>query len=144
MKRRIPLFGVLLLTLTTPEAQAHHSFSMFDQAVLRKLNGTVQKLEWVNPHTWVHVSAVDEAGKPITWSFEAGSVAQLIAQGWKQDSLRAGDRIEIGFHPLKDGSYGGQVLAVRRPDGEWLCQGRGRPLLGRAPLNYPPCFTGGN
>jgi hypothetical protein len=105
-------------------ATAHHSFAMFDHAVTIKLNGTVKQVEWVNPHSWIHMVTTDAAGKEITWSFEAGSVAQLIQEGWKQDSVRAGDKVEMTYHPLKDGSFGGQVLLVKLPSGVTLCQGR--------------------
>ena len=104
-------------------ASAHHSFAMFDHAKRSTLSGTVKDFEWINPHTWVHLTTVDATGKQTTWSFEAGSVRQLVAAGWKQDSLKVGDKIEMTFHPLKDGSYGGQILTVMLPNGSKLSQG---------------------
>ena len=59
----------------------------------------------------------------MTWSFEAGSTGQLAMSGWKADTLKLGDKIALGFHPLKDGSNGGQLLRVTLPDGTELCQG---------------------
>jgi hypothetical protein len=119
-------------------AEAHHSFAMFDHAKIIKKTGTVKELEWLNPHSWLHV-AVTENGKTITWSFEAGSIGQMTTSGWQRDSVKAGDKIEIGFHPLKDGSFGGQVLTVLAPDGKTYCQGLaagcgGGPGGGRALL----------
>jgi hypothetical protein len=105
-------------------AAAHHSFAMFDHAKTVKLTGQVKEVEWINPHTWIHMTAPGKDGKPVTWSFEAGSIGQLVAAGWKKDDVKVGERIEMGFHPLKDGSYGGQVLTVALPDGRSLCQGR--------------------
>ena len=52
-----------------------------------------------------------------TWSFEGGSVAQLGTLGWSASSLRVGDRVEIGFRPLKNGSRGGQIVSVRLANG---------------------------
>ena len=105
-------------------AGAHHSFAMFDHNKTSSLEGTVKEFEWINPHAWVHMTTTDAAGKSITWSFEAGSVGQLTQAGWKRDSIKVGDKIVMGFHPLKDGSYGGQVLTVKTPAGQTLCQGR--------------------
>jgi hypothetical protein len=84
----------------------------------------VKEFEWLNPHAWIHLTAIDANGKPVTWSFEAGSTGQLTTAGWKKDDLKVGDKIELGFHPLKDGSHGGQVLTVMTADGRKLAQGR--------------------
>ena len=122
--RAITLAGLAIGLFAAP-AYAHHSFAMFDHAKTLKLAGTVKEIEWINPHTWIHLHIVDAAGKQITWSFEAGSIGQLTTAGWKRDDIKAGDKIEMGFHPLKDGSFGGQVLSVAMANGKTLCQGRG-------------------
>jgi hypothetical protein len=105
-------------------ASAHHSFAMFDHNKTDSLVGVVKEVEWINPHVWVHLTQADAAGKSITWSFEAGSVGQLTQAGWKRDDLKVGDMVTMGYHPLKDGSHGGQVLTVKLPGGRELCQGR--------------------
>jgi hypothetical protein len=133
------LLAVSTAALLATGAEAHHSFAMFDHAKIVKLTGTVKELEWINPHSWVHV-AVTEGGKTTLWSFEAGSIGQMTVSGWQRDSVKAGDKIEIGFHPLKDGSFGGQVLTVVAPDGKTYCQGLaagcgGGPGGGRALLD---------
>jgi hypothetical protein len=139
--------GSLVLAATatalfgTP-ALAHHSFAMFDHAKLSKLSGTVKEFEWINPHAWVHMTVTDATGKTVTWSFEAGSVGQLTQAGWKRDSLKVGDRIEMGFHPLKDGSHGGQVLTVAVDNGTKLCQAHGCNADGGA-SGVPPGGRGG-
>jgi hypothetical protein len=104
-------------------ALAHHSFAMFDAKKTNTLAGTVKEFEWINPHVWLHLTAAGNDGKPVTWSFEAGGPGQLTVVGWKPDTLKPGDKITLGFHPLKDGSYGGQLLTVSFPDGKTLCQG---------------------
>ena len=118
------LFASAAALLFAAPALAHHSFAMFDHAKLQKLGGTVKELEWINPHSWVHMTTTDANGRAITWSFEAGSVGQLTTAGWKRDDLKVGDTITMGYHPLKDGSFGGQVLSVKTADGRTLCQGR--------------------
>ena len=127
----LALTGMAGFLFATP-AMSHHSFAMFDHSKITKLTGTVTEVEWINPHSWLHLSTIDAAGKTIKWSFEAGSIGQLTTAGWKRDIVKAGDKIEIGFHSLKDGSYGGQVLTVVTPSGQSLCQGLGQGCGGGA------------
>ena len=104
-------------------ALAHHSFAMFDNSTTVKVTGEVEDMEWINPHVWLHIKVPDEGGNEVVWSFEAGSPRQLGQSGWTAESVHAGDQIEVGFHPLKDGSNGGQLLEITKPDGTYLCQG---------------------
>jgi len=111
----------LALSLFAVPVFGHHSYAMFDQTQLLNLNGTVTDFEWVNPHSWLHVSITNESGTSETWSFESSSPRGLSAEGWRADSVVAGDAIEVEFHPLRDGSRGGQLLVVARSDGTKLC-----------------------
>jgi hypothetical protein len=134
MKTRFLTIGALGVLVFAVPASAHHSFAMFDHNKRSTVMGTVKDFEWINPHTWVHMTTMDASGKLQTWSFEAGSVRQLVAAGWKQDSIKVGDKIEMAFHPLKDGSYGGQILTVTLANGTKLSQGPdagGGPNRGR-------------
>ena len=117
----IAIAGVASL-LAAPAA-AHHSFAMFDANKTTALEGTVKEYEWLNPHAWIHLTVIGKDGKPQTWSFEGGSTGQLSASGWTRDTLKIGDKVTLGFHPLKDGSFGGQLLTAKLPDGKELCQG---------------------
>ena len=119
----IGVAGIALSLFAVP-ALAHHSFAMFDHDKTVTLAGTLKEYEWLNPHSWVHVMVTDPAtGKIVPYSFEAGSTSQVAARGWKIDSMKPGDKVSVTFHPLKDGSHGGQVLAVTLPDGTKLTQG---------------------
>src|SRR5205814_10338771 len=91
-------FGVagMAAALLAAPAFAHHSFSMFDQSKVLYKSGTVKQLELVNPHAWLNI-VVNDKGEPATWSFEGGSVPQLLRLGWSKDSFKAGDEIEVGF-----------------------------------------------
>ena len=83
----------------------------------------MKEFEWTNPHCWLHVTSVDATtGRMVDWSFEMGSVTQIAAQGWKVDSVKAGDKITITGHPLKDGSRGGQYRSVKLGDGRLFQQ----------------------
>ncbi len=104
-------------------ALAHHSFAMFDNTQTLNVTGTVTELAWINPHTWLHVEVADSEGNVVLWSFEASSTGRLAASGWSPDMLVAGDRVEVGFSPLRDGSPGGHLRTLVLPDGTELCNG---------------------
>jgi hypothetical protein len=101
-------------------ALAHHSFAMFDRDKAATVNGVVKEYEWTNPHVWVHVMVPDAGGKPVEWSFEMQSIAQDTRAGWRRDSVKPGDKISVEFHPLKDGTRGGQLMSAVLADGKRL------------------------
>lgn len=101
---------------------AHHSFAMFDNSKMSQVTGTVKEFEYINPHSWLHVS-VPQGNTTVTWSFEMGSVAQLVRDGWNRESVKVGDQMSVNFHPLRDGSNGGQFRTLVFADGRKLCQG---------------------
>jgi hypothetical protein len=116
--KTIALAGIAL-SIATP-AMAHHSFAMFDRDKNVTMTGIVKEFEWTNPHVWIHLTAPDAAGKPVEWSFEMQAIAQDSRLGWRSDSVKPGDRVSIDFHPLKDGSRGGQLVAATLADGKRL------------------------
>src|SRR5262245_36305275 len=102
------VLGVFLV-----QAQAHHSSSLFDKEKMITVSGTLKEFEWSNPHSWLHIVAVDPAtGLNAEWAFEMSSVSVIAAQGWKVNSVKPGDKITISGHPLKDGSHGGRYRSV--------------------------------
>ena len=118
MKLRI---AVLLAAAFAVQAQAHHSFAMFDAEKKITISGTLKEFEWTNPHCWLHVAVIDAAtGRTLDWAFEMGSIGQVAAQGWKADIVKPGDKITIEGHPMKDGSRGGQYQAATLSDGRVL------------------------
>src|SRR5438309_148718 len=125
MNIRLLGLAILVLMLFALPALAHHSFAMFDQSKVVYMTGKVKQFEWVNPHVWLHLTIASPNGSEATWSFEAGSVAQLASLGWKADSFPAGTEVKIGFRPMKDGSRGGQLMNVTLAAGQKLCSNRG-------------------
>ncbi|MEY4880114.1 MAG: hypothetical protein RJB62_1583 [Pseudomonadota bacterium] len=115
--------AALVFALAPAAALAHHSFAMFDQSRTDMITGVVEEFEYRNPHAWLHVAVTDAANESHTWSFEMGSIGQLTRDGWTQGTVAIGDQIEVGFHPLKDGSNGGQFRYLTHEDGRVLCQG---------------------
>jgi len=120
-------FGLagIAAALSAVPAFAHHSFAMFDQSQVRYLSGTVKEFELVNPHAWLQLVVADGKGNAATWSFEGGSVSQLLRLGWTKENLKPGDDVEVGYRPMKDGSRGGQLMSVKQANGQKVCSNRG-------------------
>lgn len=109
-----------LLVVAPPIAFAHHSFAMFNRDQTMSVTGMVKDYEWANPHVWIHVMVSDEKGVPREWGFEMQSIAQDSRAGWRPDSVKPGDKITIEFHPLKDGTRGGQLASAVLANGTRL------------------------
>ena len=114
--------GILLLTVA-PGSQAHHTATMFDPASPKTLNGTVREFQWTNPHCYIQLLVRNEAGVEEEWSLEMAAPMHLQRLGWRKSTLRAGDRITVTFHPLRNGGKGGEVQEATSADGRPL----GRP-----------------
>ncbi len=123
MNWKIAGYVAIAVAFVAVQAQAHHSFSMFDHEKLITVSGTLKEFEWTNPHCWLDVSVVDAAtGRTVDWAFEMGSVGQVAAQGWKAETVKPGDKITVEGHPMKDGSRGGQYQSAKLGDGRTFQQ----------------------
>jgi hypothetical protein len=111
-------------------ASAHHSFAMFDAEKTVTLTGTVKEFEWTNPHMWLYVMAPDASGKVVEYPLEMQGPGQSVKNGWKQDSVKPGDKVTVDIHPLRTGARGGQLLSVTLPSGQKLF------VTGRAPSPF--------
>jgi hypothetical protein len=99
-------------------ALAHHSFAAeYDANKPVKVSGTVTKMEWMNPHARFYVDVKDDSGKVTSWNFELGAIPTLLKQGWKKDSLKAGDQVTVEGSRNKDGSNTANARTVTLPDG---------------------------
>ena len=119
MKRCIALIlqAVCLLSPAV-SAAAHHSFAAeFDDKQPVRLEGTVVKFEFMNPHSWVHVEVKNPDGTVVQWAVETGSTNALFRQGWRKDSLRAGDHVTIDAYRAKNGTNTANARTVKLPDG---------------------------
>ena len=108
------------LALVSLPAMAHHSFAMFDREKTVTLNGVVKQFEWTNPHAWLYVMVMDDAGKAVEYPLEMQGTGQAQKNGWRPDSVKPGDKVTVAMHPLKSGSHGGQLLTVVLGDGRKL------------------------
>lgn len=125
---RSTILGLGLCGLAST-AIAHHSGAMFDQARTVTLTGTIKEYQFTNPHVWIEVMVPDAKGKPVQWSIE-GEGPQLMARiGLKPKALRAGDKVTLKAHPLRDGRPGGSFITLTLADGRVI----GAPQRAPAP-----------
>jgi len=127
MKVQVLTFAALAFSLSAGPSLAHHSFAMFDPDKTITQTGVVKEFEWTNPHVWLHIVAPDNSGKQVEWSFEMQAVAQATSGGWRPDIVKPGDKVSVEFHPLRDGSRGGELIAATLPDGKRLGSSATRP-----------------
>ena len=107
----------LFAGLALPVA-AHHSFSAeFDATKQVTLVGEVVMMEWVNPHSWLHIDVKKPDGSVERWKIEGGSPSVLFRLGWNRDSLPAGTKITVVGFQAKDGSLRASSRELRFPDG---------------------------
>jgi len=118
------------LLIAVSPVLAHHSFAAeFDQAKPVTVKGTIQKLEWVNPHAYFWVDVKDANGKMTTYAFETLSPNALARQGWDRNSLKKGEEVTVDGYlakdgtPLADGSVHANSKLVTRADGRKVFQG---------------------
>ena len=107
------------LALAAVPASAHHSYSMFDMAKTVELEATVTQFKWQNPHSFI-LADVEAPGGKERWAIEMTAPANLVQEGWKRTSLKAGDKVTIWVHPLRSGAKGGSYAGVRLVDGKTL------------------------
>jgi hypothetical protein len=100
----------ILAVVTTAAAMAipvaaHHSFAAeYDGNAPITIEGTLKKVDWVNPHSWIHVDVKDASGKVTTWRCETAPPNGLIRRGWTKSSFKLGETVKVEGFKAKDGS----------------------------------------
>ncbi len=118
------LWGACGLFAAALPLAAHHSFAAeYDAKKQVTLKGKVTQVEWINPHSWVHVDVVDESGKTVNWSCETAPPNILYRQGWRRNSIKEGDEVIIEGFAAKDASHTMTATTVQTPDGRKLLAG---------------------
>ncbi len=112
--------AVFLLVAAAPLV-AHHAFSAeFDQSKPVKIAGEITKLEWTNPHAWIHIDVKGPDGKVVPWRFEMGAPNALLRAGWSRNDIKPGTAVTISGFMARAGGTTGNAFQVRLPDGRDL------------------------
>jgi hypothetical protein len=115
------LAGLLAALLAAGPAFAHHSgAAVFDTTKKLELKGVVTKMEWTNPHAHFFLDVKDADGAVTSWNLELASPSILLRNGWKRDSLKAGDAVTVNGSPAKDNSKFGIAQSIVFADGHKL------------------------
>ena len=126
---RTKLFSVvagaaLVVSVAAVPAIAHHSFAAeFDAKRPVKMTGTVVKMEWINPHSWIHIDVKKADGKVERWMIEGGAPNALLRRGWTKKSLPEGTEIIVEGFQAKDGALRANGRDITFPDGKKLFVG---------------------
>ena len=116
--------SVLTLLVAGRPVSAHHAFSaQFDEAKPVTIKGTVTKMEWTNPHSWLFVDAISTDGKVEPWEIEFGAPNTLYRAGWAKRDLPVGAEVTISGFRSKDGRTAMASNSVTLADGRKLMGG---------------------
>jgi len=126
--------GVMMAGTPT---MAHHAFAAeFDANRPLTLKGTVTRMEWINPHSWIHIDVKNDDGTVDSWMIEGGAPQALLRRGFNKASLQPGTVILVEGYQAKDGALRGNGRDITFEDGTKLflgSSGTGAPLDGRDP-----------
>jgi hypothetical protein len=131
MKSKMPTAILTMLLLTAMPLLAHHAFNQeFDGNKPIKLTGTVKRMEWINPHSWIHLDVKGPDGKITEWMIEGGSPNALIRAGFTTASLPSGTEIIVQAFQAKDGTNKACGVDLTFTNGKRLFLGGSAPGAG--------------
>jgi hypothetical protein len=99
---------------------AHHSGAMFDRSKVVELRGTVKEYQFANPHVWIEMMVPEKNGREVQWSIEGEGPGMMARIGLGRTVLKAGDKVFVRAHPLRDGRSGGSFVSITLADGKTI------------------------
>ena len=135
MPRKIALAAVLVTLGSAGAAMAHHSFAAeFDANAPVTLKGTITKMEWINPHSWIHIDVKNPDGTVTEWMIEGGTPNTLFRRGFTREAVKAGMEITVEGYRAKNGANRANGRDLILTDGRRLfmgSSGTGAPIDGK-------------
>ena len=127
IKSFLALAGVpALVCMMASTSWAHHAFSAeFDANSPVEIKGTVTRMEWINPHSWIHIDVVNDSGEVEEWMVEGGAPNAILRRGFTADSLKPGTVILVEGYRARDGSNRANGRDITFEDGTKLFVGAG-------------------
>ena len=124
-----PVLTFVGLLLAAAPTRAHHAFQAeFDSNKKIKLVGKVTKMEWINPHTWIHIEVINAEGQPEEWMVEGGTPNVLLRRGFTKNSLEVGTEVIVDGNLAKNGNRKrASGLSITFKDGKRLFLGGSNP-----------------
>jgi hypothetical protein len=128
-RKRVSYFDVLVgaaLAAVSGPLFAHHSFAAeFDINRPIQLDGVVTKMEFSNPHSWLHIEVTTETGEKQQWMVEGGAPNALMRNGWNRNSVPPGIKVHVEGFQAKDRSFRASGREITLPGGQSLFMGQG-------------------
>jgi hypothetical protein len=119
---RLPVVLSVLVALHAAAAFAHHGVAAYDMKVVQTVEGVVEAWGWQNPHTSLTLRVMHDGGESRSFPIEGAPPRWMQGQGWTPESLAAGERVLVTYHPARsvDSQFAAILMEVRRENGEVL------------------------
>ncbi len=117
---RSALLSAALVWAVAAPAWAHHSFAAYDLAVTNKVSGALKEFDWNAPHSAVTVVYQDDKGQPAEVSVVTSAPNMIAKQGFTPQDFRVGSKVDMSWHPNRNGLVGGELVELKLEDGRAL------------------------
>ena len=124
MSKTLAAISGALLLIAAAETPAHHSvWAEFDRDHPVEMRGQFIEMDWINPHSWIHIDVTTSSGEVQKWMVEGGAPNALLRRGWNRNSLPTGTKIKVQGFQAKDGSFRANGRDITFEDGSKLFVG---------------------